>query len=96
MEYIYMVGCDYDGSLGPGDRVECFACGVPLARWQAGHDPMLRHRAAAESCPVVEQATSRGFLSSFGDSGIQRDIGSTRGSSASASASFDLTSSGYL
>ncbi|XP_077109029.1 baculoviral IAP repeat-containing protein 7 isoform X4 [Ranitomeya variabilis] len=39
--------------LGPGDRVQCFCCGVLLTCWEPGDDPRDEHHKFSPSCPFL-------------------------------------------
>ena len=38
--------------VGPGDRVQCFWCGVDLVDWEETDDPLEEHAKFSEKCPV--------------------------------------------
>lgn len=40
------------------DRVECDDCGVQLALWSAGDDPLLEHKKFSPNCPFVKGVTT--------------------------------------
>ncbi|XP_069607239.1 baculoviral IAP repeat-containing protein 7 isoform X1 [Ranitomeya imitator] len=48
--YLARVGFYY---LGPGDRVQCFCCGVLLTCWEPGDDPRDEHHKFSPSCPFL-------------------------------------------
>ncbi|KAM8945752.1 baculoviral IAP repeat-containing protein 7 [Pelodytes ibericus] len=40
--------------IGPGDRVQCFCCGVVLRSWEPGDNPHLEHRKFYPRCPFLQ------------------------------------------
>ena len=61
---------------GPGDTVECYACGVRISTWGPGDMPQLRHRQHAPACPLLETLTEEENDAASVVSGATSGIGS--------------------
>ena len=94
MQTIYHTVCFYF-IAGPGDTVECYACGVQISVWGPGDMPKLRHCQHAPDCPLLETFTELEDDTTSVVSGATSGIGSiASGSSGISSATSRSSDSG--
>ncbi|XP_063315640.1 baculoviral IAP repeat-containing protein 7 isoform X1 [Pelobates fuscus] len=54
--------------LGPGDRVQCFCCGLVLRSWEPGDRPSAEHGRFSPRCPFLLGRPVGNVLAGLGDS----------------------------